>query len=110
MTLAQTEPPAASHSAPGPPQSSPIDLAWLSDKIPYRRYQECVHCGLCTASCPTYIETCDENDSPRGRIYLMRAIADGRLAMGPGCVSTSSSAWTAAPASRRAPPAFSTAR
>ena len=63
---------------------TPIDLAWLSDKIPYRRYQECVHCGLCTASCPTYIETCDENDSPRGRIYLMRAIADGRLAMGSG--------------------------
>ena len=53
-------------------------------RFPYRRYQECVHCGLCTASCPTYIETCDENDSPRGRIYSMRAIADGRLAMGPG--------------------------
>ena len=64
--------------------SSPIDLAWLSEKIPYRRYQECVHCGLCTASCPTYIETCDENDSPRGRIYLMRTVADGRLAMGSG--------------------------
>jgi glycolate oxidase iron-sulfur subunit len=61
-----------------------IDLDWLSERIPYVRYQECVHCGLCTASCPTYIETCDENDSPRGRIYLMRAIADGRLTMGPG--------------------------
>src|SRR5271167_3706587 len=61
-----------------------IDLDWLSERIPYLRYQECVHCGLCTASCPTYIETCDENDSPRGRIYLMRAIADGRLAMGAG--------------------------
>jgi glycolate oxidase iron-sulfur subunit len=84
MTLAQTEPETPLSPAGGPPQSSPIDLAWLSDKIPYRRYQECVHCGLCTASCPTYIETCDENDSPRGRIYLMRAIADGRLAMGPG--------------------------
>src|ERR1700719_1752391 len=62
-----------------------IDLAWLSEKIPYVRYQECVHCGLCTASCPTYIETCDANDSPRGRIYLMRAVAEGRLAMGAGC-------------------------
>src|SRR5262249_2724775 len=61
-----------------------IDLDWLAQRIPYRRYQECVHCGLCTASCPTYIETCDENDSPRGRIYLMRAVVDGRLAMGPG--------------------------
>jgi glycolate oxidase iron-sulfur subunit len=63
---------------------SAVDLDWLAEKIPYRRYQECVHCGLCTASCPTYVETRDENDSPRGRIYLMRAVADRRLAMGPG--------------------------
>jgi glycolate oxidase iron-sulfur subunit len=58
-----------------------IDLDWLAGKIDYRRFQDCVHCGLCTASCPTYVETADENDSPRGRIYLMRAVVDGRLAL-----------------------------
>jgi glycolate oxidase iron-sulfur subunit len=41
----------------------------------------CVHCGFCLQACPTYLTLEDENDSPRGRLVLMRAVVEGSLAV-----------------------------
>jgi glycolate dehydrogenase iron-sulfur subunit len=50
-----------------------------AEAVDYARFLDCVHCGMCTSSCPTFIALGDENESPRGRIHLMRAVTDGRL-------------------------------
>ncbi|MDB6138419.1 MAG: hypothetical protein JWO94_1491, partial [Verrucomicrobiaceae bacterium] len=53
----------------------------LLQALDYSVVQQCMHCGMCLPTCPTYVETKRERNSPRGRIALMRAIADGDLSV-----------------------------
>jgi glycolate oxidase iron-sulfur subunit len=50
--------------------------------------ETCVHCGFCLQACPTYVNLEDENDSPRGRIVLMRAVVEGELPLDDPSVQT----------------------
>jgi glycolate oxidase iron-sulfur subunit len=66
--------PAVLHGAPDHCALPGTPLADARDGI-----DKCVHCGLCLQSCPTYVSLEDENDSPRGRILLMRNLLEGSL-------------------------------
>ncbi|MGA2035547.1 MAG: (Fe-S)-binding protein [Thermoguttaceae bacterium] len=72
-------------AAPGPEGSrapqEPAALPVLAAGIRPEHLLDCIHCGLCTSACPTYAELGDENDGPRGRIHLMRLVAEGQTAL-----------------------------
>lgn len=59
------------------PETAPLTLEGLS----VEGVNQCVHCGLCLAYCPTFSELGTEMDSPRGRIFLIKALAEGRMAL-----------------------------
>ncbi len=56
---------------------SPTQLQDPSFKASNHVLRTCVHCGFCTATCPTFVLLGDELDSPRGRIYLIKDMLEG---------------------------------
>ena len=61
---------------------APVQGGFHLKNLDYSVVQQCMHCGLCLPTCPTYDATKLERNSPRGRIALMRSIADGELEPG----------------------------
>lgn len=45
------------------------------------KWADCVHCGMCLESCPTYQELGQEHQSPRGRVHLIKSVAEGKIAL-----------------------------
>jgi glycolate oxidase iron-sulfur subunit len=70
--------------------ATPVAPTDLTSPLAHARagLDSCVHCGFCLQACPTYLALEDENDSPRGRLVLMRAALEGRVALDDPDVAT----------------------
>jgi glycolate oxidase iron-sulfur subunit len=57
----------------------PVAALGLTGSVAAEAVQKCVHCGFCLPACPTYQVLGEEMDSPRGRVFLMKEVLEGRV-------------------------------
>lgn len=62
------------------PCQSVSNYLW-KDAPDEKKWADCVHCGMCLESCPTYEITGQEQHSPRGRVHLIKSVAEGKISV-----------------------------